>query len=225
MTPEITRQETDFLAAQLEAGPGGAILDVPCGNGRHSIDLASRGFRMTGVDISPGFIAEARERQPEIDWIEGDMRRLPWEGRFDGAFCWGNSFAYFDHANCNLFLEAVARALKPGARFLLETGAVADTLLPVFQPETTMKIGDLDFHAQRVYDAADGRMDITYSFALGERKEVKAIHQWVHSAAEIGRMFRGAGLEPIAAFGGTNGEPFELGARRLILAGRRYNGS
>jgi SAM-dependent methyltransferase len=180
---------------------------------------------MTGVDISAGFVAEARGQAPSVEWVEGDMRKLPWTARFDAAYCWGNSFGYFDYSNCVRFLEAVARTLKPGGRFVLESGAVAETLLPVLQLERAMKFGDLDYSSKCVYDAADGRMDITYTFVQGERKEVKAIHQWVYSAAELRRMFAKAGLEPVAAFGGAGGEPFKLGSPRLVLVGRRYNGS
>ena len=152
------------------------------------------------------------------------MRQLEWEARFDGAFCWGNSFGYFDHDNCLRFLAAVARSLKPGGRFLLESGAVAETLIPIFQEESAVKLGDIDFRSQRAYDAAEGRMDITYTFIQGERTEVKSIHQWVHTAAEIGRMFRRGGLEPVAAYGSSQGEPFRLGSSRLVREGRRYTG-
>ena len=101
---------------------------------------------------------------------------LPWTARFDAAYCWGNSFAYFDHDACLGFLGAVAKVLGPGGRFILESGAVSESLLPVLQPERSLRIGDIDFHSSNTYDALDGRMDITYTFARGERKEVKPIH-------------------------------------------------
>jgi hypothetical protein len=83
---------------------------------------------------------------------------------------------------------AIASALKPGCRFVLESGAVSESILPVLQPERTLRIGDLDFLSRNTYDAVDGRMDITYTFIRGQQREVKPIHQWVHSAAEIHRM-------------------------------------
>ena len=86
---------------------------------------------MTGIDISAGFLDEAMGNAPEIEWVNGDMRQLPWSNRFDAAYCWGNSFGYFDHDNCQRFLEGVALALKPGGRFILESGAVSESLLPV----------------------------------------------------------------------------------------------
>ena len=217
MTPEQTAREAEFLMARLELRPGMRALDVPCGNGRHAIELARRGILMTGVDISAGFLEEARGQAPAAEWFHRDMRDLPWRARFDAAYCWGNSFGYFEHEECLRFLRAIAAALQPGGRFILESGAVAESLLPVLKPERTLKIGDIDFHSHNTYNAAESRMDITYTFSRGEQREVKPIHQWVHSAAEIRRMLRAAGLNPLACYGDLDGTPFALGSPRLIV--------
>jgi ubiquinone/menaquinone biosynthesis C-methylase UbiE len=221
VTPEQTVSEANFLADRLGLRPGMSALDAPCGNGRHAIELARRGIGMTGVDISPGFLGEARRNAPDIEWVHGDMRNLPWTSRFDAAYCWGNSFGYFDHDNCQRFLKTIALALKPGGRFALESGAVSESILPVLQPERKLRVGDLDFLSFNTYDAVDGRMDITYTFIRGQQREVKPIHQWVHSAAEIHRMLRRAGLEPVAAFGDLEGAPYVLGSARFIVIARR----
>jgi len=221
VTPQQTAAEASFLYDHLQLGPGMSALDVPCGNGRHAVELARRGIVMTGVDLSAGFLDEARLREPAIEWVHGDMRSLPWTSRFDAAYCCGNSFGYFDHGNCQKFLDAVAAALKPGGRFILESGAVSESLLPVLQPERKLRIGDLDYHSRNTYDAAEGRMDITYTFTRGEQREVKPTHQWVHSAAELRRMLRRSGLEPLAAFGDFEGAPYALRSPRFIAAARR----
>jgi cyclopropane fatty-acyl-phospholipid synthase-like methyltransferase len=221
MTPEQTAREAEFLAAKLELHPGMKVLDVPCGNGRLAIALAERGVSMTGVDISEGYIAEARGKAPEAEWLLADMRELPWKGAFDAAYCWGNSFAYFENAQCLRFLDAVSAALKPGGRFILESGAIAESLLPVLKPERTLKIGDIDFHSRNNYVGFESRMDITYTFARGEQREVKHLHQWVHSAGEIRRMLQGSGLEPVEAYGDVEGTAFGLGSPRLIALARR----
>ena len=220
VTPEQTAREADFLARRLELQPGMSVLDVPCGNGRHAIELARRGIRMTGVDISAGFLGEAQSNAPEIEWVLGDMRTLPWTGLFDSAYCWGNSFGFFDHDSCQWFLDVIASALRPAGRFILESGAVSESILPVLQPERTMRFGDLDFLSRTTYDAVEGRMDITYTFIRGQQREVKPIHQWVHSAAEIQRMLRRAGLEPLAFFGDLEGAPYVLGSPRFIALAR-----
>lgn len=218
---EQTAQEADFLMQRLQLKPGDHALDVPCGNGRHAIELAHRGVRMTGVDISTGFLEEARRAAPSIEWIQSDMRDLPWKSRFDAAFCWGNSFGYFDHECCLHFLQAVARALKPGGHFIVETGLVAESILPHLQSERQMQIGDISFASRNIYNPAEGRLDITYTFIRGNEHEIKATQQWVHSAAEIRRMLRQSSLEPLELYGDANGSPYTMGCPLLILLARR----
>src|SRR5262245_6068727 len=97
--PEMhTNAEVDFLEKQL--GRKGRVLDVPCGFGRHSLELARRGHRVTGVDLSVEFIAEAREAAKaaklKAEFKVGDMRRLQLDGGFDLACCLGNSFGYLE---------------------------------------------------------------------------------------------------------------------------------
>ena len=223
MTPEVTRIEADFLAYHLQLHAGAAVLDVPCGNGRLAVELARRGARMTGVDISPGFLDDVRRAAPGIESVRSDMRDLPWTARFDAAYCWGNSFGYFDHDQCGRFLRAVSAALKPGGRFILETGAVAETLYFFLQPERALRVGDVDFLSRTSYNALAGRMDVIHTFIRGNQREEKPIHQWVHSAAEIVRMTRAAGFETSAAFGNVDGSPFALHAQRLILIVDKVN--
>lgn len=222
-TPEQTTREADFLIRHLQLQPGDQALDVPCGNGRHAVELAQRGIRVTGVDISVEFLDEARRTAPEVEWVLGDMRALPWRSRFDGAFCWGNSFGYFDHEGCLRFLDAVARSLKAGGRFAMDTGLVAESILPHLQPERVLQIGDISFASRNVYDPVEGRLDITYTFTRDEEREVKATHQWVHSASEIFRMLRQSGLEPLETFGDVDDSAYALGCSRLILLARRMD--
>jgi SAM-dependent methyltransferase len=144
--------------------------------------------------------------------------------QFDAAYCWGYSFGYFDHAKCVEFLSVVARALKPGGRFALDTGIAAESILPTLAPEQHYTFGDLQFDSAARYDAVDGRLDIDYTFTQGEVCERKSVHQWVHCTSELRRMFSNVGLNPVAAYGGTDGGRYQLRSRRLILIAERGAG-
>src|SRR5260370_39731581 len=80
--PEHTKAEADFLVQTLQGDAGSHVLDVPCGNGRLSFELARRGYRVTGVDISAEFIEEARSlarntgETARPQFILGDMRNV-----------------------------------------------------------------------------------------------------------------------------------------------------
>jgi SAM-dependent methyltransferase len=173
--PEHTAREAEFLARALAAPAGGELLDVPCGGGRLSLALASRGYRLTGVDFSSEFLAHARacDGADHITWEQRDMRDLPWPARFDGAFCLGNSFGYLDDQGNASFLRAVAAALKPGARFILETPMVLENLLRHIQDRPWWKVGDLHLLVANQYDHAAGRLQIEYTFVSNGRFDVR----------------------------------------------------
>src|SRR5438270_245314 len=117
-TDEQTRTEADFVEKSLQVGPPAKLLDVPCGGGRHAHELARRGYRMTGVDISPEFLRAARAKESSVAWHERDMRDLPWPAQYDGAYCLGNAFGYLEEEENARFVKAVADVLKPGGRFV-----------------------------------------------------------------------------------------------------------
>jgi SAM-dependent methyltransferase len=147
MPEEATRQEADFVQQVLQVAPPARLLDVPCGGGRHTRALAARGYDLTAVDLSPTFHEAARSKPSpgpgRVTWEQRDMRDLPWPGTFEGAFSLGNSFGYFDDAGNEAFLRAVARALKPGACFVLDTGYLTEGLLPVLQERTWYEMGGI----------------------------------------------------------------------------------
>ena len=71
------------------------------------------------------------------------MRMMEGESIYDGAFCFGNSFGFLKYADMEKFLSGVARALKPGARFIVETAMAAESLLPDFEEQTCHEVGDI----------------------------------------------------------------------------------
>lgn len=103
---------------------GSRVLDLACGTGRHSVQLAKRGAAVLGVDKTPAYLAQARRAArglPNCRFALGDMRRLPFDGEFDAAINLWTSFGYFAKFSDDLkTLKGVARALKPGGLFLIE---------------------------------------------------------------------------------------------------------
>src|SRR5262245_3665980 len=121
MSDEQTQEEANFIEQVLGVSPPARLLDVPCGGGRHCDALAARSHVMTGVDLSEEFLKVARARPAQVAWERREMRDLPWRGEFEGAYSLGNSFGYLDDRGNADFLAAVARTLRPGARFVLDT--------------------------------------------------------------------------------------------------------
>jgi Methylase involved in ubiquinone/menaquinone biosynthesis len=217
VTPELTRADADFLASELALHPGAKVLDVPCGNGRHAIELARRGYSLTGVDFAAEFIEEARLAAPAVDWRLSDMRRLPDRPEFDAAYCFGNSFAYMDRAGNREFLAALSGALKPGARFALETGIVAESILPALQRTRWLRVGDIHMLSANTYEPSQSRLDIEYTFIRNGKEDTRRISQHVYTVAELIALLAGVGLDTLHLYGGVDRQVYQLASPRLIL--------
>jgi len=194
--PEHTVREAGTIATLLDAPPGGELLDVPCGGGRLSLALAAKGYRLTGVDWSEQFLAHARSATGEhqVTWERRDMRDLPWPARFDGAFCVGNSFGYLDDEGNAAFLRSVASALKPGARFVLETPMVLENILEHLQDRPWWKVGDVYLLVANHYDAMRSRLEIEYTHVTNGRAESQWGSHRAYSLRELIALIESAGF-------------------------------
>jgi SAM-dependent methyltransferase len=122
-----TRREADFLEAVIERhgrSRGRAVLEPACGSGRLLVELASRGWSVTGIDLSPEMVAFARERLARARLrgrvVEAPMQEFALPQRFDLAHCLINTFKHLlDERSAVAALRCVARALRPGGIFIL----------------------------------------------------------------------------------------------------------
>ena len=201
LSHEHSKSEADTIASQLSAAPGAQLLDVPCGGGRLSLALTQRGYRLTAVDWSSEFLKHARSRDTAhaVTWEQRDMRDLPWRARFDGAFCFGNSFGYLDDEGNAAFLRAVAAAVKPGARFVLETPMVLENLLGHLQERPWWKVGDIYLLVSNQYDHTRSRLDIEYTFLSNGRSEVRYGSHQAYRYAELRALIESAGFDVATA--------------------------
>lgn len=130
-----TQRECDMVEALLGLHAGSRILDCPCGYGRHSLELARRGHRVTGVDLCPAFVADAREaaeglpRHAQCRFLLGDMRSLPrgLQG-FDVCINMFLSFGYFGDADNSRVLREFHRTLVPGGELLIHADTNPDRI-------------------------------------------------------------------------------------------------
>jgi SAM-dependent methyltransferase len=220
-----TVAETDFLSKVFEA-ESKHLLDLACGNGRHALALTARGLRVTGVDLSEEFIAEARSQAPEsARFIRLDMLDIPPDlapaGGFDGAYCFGNAIGHFDRRDLQRFLAGVSRLLKPGAAFVVDTGMAAESILSPLPRGRWFRFGDMFMLSEHRYSALEGRLDIDYTFIHRGEPVTHHTSSFVFTLAELSRVFAEAGLRTESAAASPSGEPFTAGSPRLLLVTRR----
>jgi SAM-dependent methyltransferase len=128
---ESTSREVDRLITTLKLTPDDRIVDLGCGYGRHSLELARRGFQVVGVDLSGDLIAQARERAERagvaVELLQSDLRELRFEAEFDAAVnLFSGAIGYLENEQENRRLfEVVARLLRPGGRHLMHVPSIA----------------------------------------------------------------------------------------------------
>jgi SAM-dependent methyltransferase len=227
MRADQTLREVEFISDALTAAPGSEILDVGCGYGRHAIELVQRGFSVTGLDLSLPLLIraadEAQRRSLSVNFVHADMREMAFEKQFDGAYSMLTSFGYFDEETNLRVAERIGRALKPGARFLLDIlnrdYVVADLPVRVWWEGTgcvVLEEVDFNFHTSRINTHRsivfeDGRQ-------LEQELSVRA-----YSLHEIGRLLRQAGFRVIDVSGGlaTRGDFFGSASRNLLIVAEK----
>jgi len=123
----ITRMEVDRICELVHLQPDEDILDLCCGQGRHSLEMVRRGYRSVhGLDRSRFLIRKAKSLATNeglsVDLREGDARKLPYSpDSFEVVLLLGNSFGYFENPSEDVMvLKEVFRVLKPSGRFLLD---------------------------------------------------------------------------------------------------------
>ncbi|HEY6507734.1 MAG TPA: methyltransferase domain-containing protein, partial [Vicinamibacterales bacterium] len=223
VSAEQTLKESSFIEAALVPVAGAEILDVGCGYGRHAIELGHRGFKLTGLDLSLPLLMraadDAQRRAVSVNFVHADMREMAFDRQFDGAYSLMTSFGFFDEDANLRVAEGVAKALKPGGRFLLDVinrdYVVGDLPTRIWWEGVgcvVLEEVDFNFHTSRIMTRRsvvfeDGRQ-------LEQEMSVRA-----YSLHEVGRLLRQAGFRVIDISGSlsTRGQFFGSSSRNLLI--------
>jgi SAM-dependent methyltransferase len=223
-SPEVTQAEVEFLEEALGLGAEPKrLLDVPCGDARHAVELARRGHRVTAIDSAQDNEAQAQVRSASagvtIDFVRADMRALPKRAPFEGAYCWGNSFGYFPRSESQRFTTAVGKRLVAGSRFVIDTATSAESLLVELERQSWVRVDDeLVLLLECEYDARESRLDTTYTSVLRDQVvDRRTAHHYVFTSGEIVGMLEAAGFEIVDLLEDLDGAQFQLGSERLLL--------
>jgi len=208
---------------------GAAVLDCPCGQGRHAHLLAEAGYRVTGLDYSAPLLAEARARARgaaarAVRWQQGDMRDLParWTRRFDAVVNLFTSFGFFDDPRDDRqVLAEFARVLKPGG-VLVWHGGSRDGVMARFLARDWWSTEDGTlFGQERRFDPLSGFLEVTSTWRgpAGEGERVHRIR--LYTASELAARLQEVGLVVEQAWDGWTGRPLTRRSSEMLLVARR----
>jgi SAM-dependent methyltransferase len=215
--------DVDLIWRLLGLQPGMRILDLACGHGRIANRLAARGCHVTGLDTTALFLDIARRDAAAqgltVDYVEGDMRSLPWTHRFDRVINWFTAFGYFDDEGNHRVLEAACRALRPGGLVAFDLNS-RDGVVRDFQPAIVVERDNGIMIDRSRLDPLTGRL-VTERVVLRDGL-IRRIPFFVRlfTFTELRDWLFAAGFARVDGYG-SDGAALSAASHRMIVVAQR----
>jgi SAM-dependent methyltransferase len=205
----------------LDLRPGMSVLDLACGHGELASLLAARGCRVTGLDSSAVFLdrarADAAAAGVSVEYVTGDMRQLPWTGRFDRVVNWSTAFGYFDDTANRAVLDGIVRVLRPGGRLAMDLDNLT-TFLASYCPSRVVAVRENgDMLVDRYHlDALTGRFDAERTVIRSGRTRRVNFVKRLFGFPELRDWLLAAGFTAVTGYG-EDGRPLTAEHKRMVI--------
>lgn len=222
----INRAEVTRLMEILELPDGAAVLDCPCGQGRHAHLLAEAGYDVTGLDYSAPLLAVAKARGTgkRLRYRRGDMRTLPsvWTGKFDAVLNLFTSFGFFDDpADDTKVIREFARVMAPGGKLVWYGGSRDGVVARWVGRDSWKTRNGTTVNHDRAFDPISGEITIqtTWRGPGGTGQRLHRIR--LYTATRLAELCTEAGLEVMAVYDGLEDRPLRRTSAEMLLVARK----
>ena len=225
LTPQRTTREVDFVLSCIDLPEGGRLLDVGCGPGRHSIELAKRGYEVVGIDPSPAMIEAAQERalgiEPAPTFLTVRADDLSNRASFDAAICLFTTLGQIEETMDNSQLVFhVAKKLRPGGYFIVEVPQRSWVLSNLKEYER-LGTGDRYTDVTRRYDAHDFTLTETFNMISPHAERAYLLQYRLYNQAELRSLLTSARYEILGCYGDYDGAPLGEDSRVMIMLAQK----
>jgi SAM-dependent methyltransferase len=212
--------EVNSVINLLDIQQGSKILDLCCGPGRHSIELAKKDYSVIGVDRTSSYIKKAQEQARinnlEIDFITEDMRKFHRSNEFDVILNLYTSFGYFSNPDDDkLVLNNIFSSLKNGGKLLMEMMG-KEILARIFLERNWYKKGDVIYLEERKIEDGWGMISNKWILIKGNKKKEYNFCHRLYSGVELSLLLSNIGFKSIKLYGDLKGSPYDNNATRLV---------
>lgn len=221
-----TKKEVNFLIKNLPIKKADKILDLCCGHGRHSLELARRGYDITGLDYSHYELAlagnEARRLGLKVDFRQGDARNFKFPKKFDVIINLFTAFGYGTKADDRKIIESVSKNLKPGSgRFLIDLFNLS-WLWRHYRAKQKQTLGKGRFAiSERHFDYVNNLNYEKRTIFIGDRKRVYPMALRLYSLSELHELLASKGLRVVKYWGSYDGVPYSFDTKRMIVLAKK----
>ncbi len=203
-----------WIASILGIPPSSRILDLGCGYGRISIELAKLGYDVVGFDYSTDLLEIAKESAKKqgvrVDFVRGDMRQLSYEDEFDAVVSWSNSFGYFTDDENEHVIQLISRSLRKNGKLVLDLHHRDSYIRKYLRPQEA-DFKDYKVHSEWTFDVMTSRLiirDVLTDLKTGATKTYVAYYR-EYTIPEISWMLKLAGFR-ITKFYGDCSDRFDI---------------
>lgn len=219
---KTTLAEIDFIINDARLEPGNYVLDIMCGYGRHTLELARRGMNVTAVDNLPDYINEIKSKAGAenlpINSLCEDVLEVQLDRQYDAVICMGNSLQFFNEQDTLKLLNNLSEHLKPGGKFYINTWSIAEIAMKNFKEKSWSKMGDLLFLTDSKIVLHPTRMETNSTIITdnGEREEKSGV-DFIYSISEIEVMLNKTGFQLKEIYSIPGKKLFSIGEPRAYI--------
>ncbi len=222
---ENAPEEVTNLLSLLKISPGASVLDLCCGPGRHSLELARCGFSVVGVDRTQTYLDQARKQAKtdglDVEFIQEDMRRFCRPNAFDAVINLFTSFGYFeDEKDDKLVIKNMHRSLKDGGVFLIDTMG-KEVLARMFRERDWQKIDGAIMLEERKLSKSWSWIENRWIMLKDGKVEEFELALRLYSAVELTALLTNSGFKKIKIHGDLVGAPYDHKAKRLVAVAHK----
>ena len=222
----LSEAECDFIEDVAGLGKDDKVLDLMCGYGRHTLELAKRGYAITAIDNSESYISEITSTATEQDLpvkafaigaLEADLN-----DQYKAILCMGNSFAFFNREEAAELLKKLSSYLQPGGILIINSWMIAEIAIRHFREKEWIEVDDYKYLMNYKFHFHPSRIESEHTIISPDRSiEVINGVDYIFTLAELETMFQEAGITTKAFFSTPRKRPFKMGDNRIyIVAGK-----
>lgn len=221
--------QVDGVERYISLEPRSRVLDLSCGNGRQTLELARRGYRVLGIDSQEGALAAARaaarEERLNVHFLHTDIRQISYRGEFDVVVNLQCALGLLPNDRDQLrVLEGTRKGLKSGGRLLLDM-LNKEWLMRHFEPNhwAPGESADGSVSLDRIsFDLETGRLnDHRTIVGLDGGRAPSFMSLRVYTLTEIKSLLDRAGLSFLKVWGGYEDEPYGMDSPRMVVLAQR----